>query len=253
MPEVETRAEDGVLVITLNRPEARNAVDLALAQGLADALDALDADPELRVGIVTGTGGTFCSGMDLAAFGRGEVPRIPGRGFAGITRRAADKPLIAAVAGYAVAGGFEVALACDVIVAERTARFGLPEVRRGLTPAAGGALRLPGRIPYHVAMEILLTGELFDAVRAAELGLVSRLAEPGEALQEALALARTMAANAPLSLRAIKQIVAAAPGWPPAERFERQEAITAAVAASEDAREGARAFVEKRAPEWRGR
>lgn len=253
MTEVETRSEGDILVITLNRPHARNAVDAALARGIADALDGLDADPGLRVGIVTGAAGTFCSGMDLAAFARGEVPRIPGRGFAGITRRSAAKPLIAAVEGYAVAGGFEIALACDLIVASDTARFGLPEVRRGLTPAAGGAFRLPRRIPFHVAMELLLTGDLFGAERAHALGLVSRLTAPGCALEQAMELARVIAANAPLSVRAVKEIVSAAPGWPPGEEFDHQESIAAAVAASEDAREGSRAFVEKRAPVWRGR
>jgi enoyl-CoA hydratase/carnithine racemase len=178
-PAVLSEAADGVLTVTLNRPEARNAVNRQLAGAVAAALEGLDADDDLRVGVITGAGGTFCSGMDLKAFAAGERPTVAGRGFAGIAQRAARKPLIAAVEGYALAGGFEVALACDLIVAARDARFGIPEVKRGLVAAAGGLLRLPRRIPYHLAMELALTGEPVDAPRAKELGIVNRLAEPG--------------------------------------------------------------------------
>src|SRR5436305_12957223 len=194
-----------VLGGTINRPEARNAVNAAVAEGMAAALDSLDADADPRVGIVTGAGGYFSAGMDLKAFASGEgSPYAGDGGFAGITQRAARKPLIAAVEGYALAGGFEVALACDLIVAARDARFGIPEVKRGLVAAAGGLLRLPRRIPYHLAMELALTGEPVDAPRARELGIVNRLVEPGEALASAHALAAQIARNAPLALSAAK-------------------------------------------------
>jgi enoyl-CoA hydratase len=253
MAEVETERLDGILLITLNRPEVRNAVNAALARGVADALDELDADDSLRVGILTGAGGTFCSGMDLGALLQGDNPRIEGRGFAGVVQRGSVKPLIAAVEGYAVAGGFEVALACDIIVAGRGAKFGLPEVRRGLTPAGGGVLRLPQRLPYYVAMELLFTGNTIDADRAYSFGLVSDLVETGGAVDRAVEIARQIVANAPLSVRAIKEIVAASPDWPTDRAFELQSPITSAVSASDDAREGARAFKEKRPAVWTGR
>jgi enoyl-CoA hydratase/carnithine racemase len=175
-----------VLLITINRPDQRNAVNEAVAAGIAGALDDLDAEPELSVGIITGAGKGFCAGMDLKAFVAGERPWVEGRGFAGITQRAADKPLIAAVEGFAVAGGLEVALACDLIVASRGTRLGIPEVKRGLIAAGGGLLRLPRALPRNVAMEMALTGDPIDAERAHELGLVNRLAEAGEALTVAL-------------------------------------------------------------------
>src|SRR3954449_13413382 len=166
---VLTERREGVLVITLNRPEARNAVNRAAAEGIAAAIDELDDDNELRVGVITGAGGTFSAGMDLKAFVAGERPHVEGRGSAGIVQRPPRKPLIAAVEGWALAGGFEVALACDLIVAARDARFGIPEVKRGLVAAAGGLIRLPRRIPYHLAMELALTGDPVGAERAAEM------------------------------------------------------------------------------------
>jgi enoyl-CoA hydratase len=254
MPEaVSTRHEGEVLVITIERPEARNAINAAVAEGIARALDALDGEDGLRVGVLTGAGGVFSAGMDLKAFVAGESSDHPDRGFAGIVRRPPVKPLIAAVEGWALAGGFEVALACDLIVASREARFGIPEVKRGLVAAGGGLLRLPSRIPYHLAMELALTGDPIGAERAEAVGLVSRLTAPGEALPGALELAATIAANGPLAVAASKRILVEAPGWPQDELWERQDEIDAPVFGSEDAREGATAFAEKRPPVWRGR
>ncbi|GAA3759229.1 hypothetical protein GCM10022225_50880 [Plantactinospora mayteni] len=190
--------------------------------------------------------------MDLKAFLAGEKPSIPGRGFAGIVEGPPAKPVIAAIEGYAIAGGFEIALACDMIVAADNARFGLPEVKRGLVAAGGGLMRLPRRIPHHVAMEWALTGDLVTAQRAHEVGLVNRLAEPGMALDAALELARAVAANGPLAVAATKRIIVEAPEWSAAETFDRQREISVPVRESEDAREGATAFKEKRAPRWRG-
>jgi enoyl-CoA hydratase len=252
-PAVLTEQRDGVLLITLNRPDQRNAVNAAVAEGIAAAVDRLDADPELRAGVLAGAGKGFCAGMDLKAFVAGESPLVEGRGFAGIVQRPPDKPLIAAVEGFAVAGGLEIALACDLLVAARGAKLGIPEVKRGLVAAAGALLRLPQRIPYAVAMELALTGDPIDAERAAELGLVNRLAEPGEAVAVAMELAARIVANGPLALAASKRILVEAPGWPAADVWARQTEIVGPVRGSEGAREGARAFAEKRAPEWRGR
>jgi enoyl-CoA hydratase len=250
---VITEERDGVLLVTLNRPDQRNAVNRAVATGIAAALDRLDADDALRVGVLTGAGKGFCAGMDLKAFVAGETPSVEGRGFAGIVQRPAAKPLIAAVEGFAVAGGFEIALACDLIVAARGARFGIPEVKRGLVAAGGALLRLPQRIPYHLAMELALTGDFVDAERAHEVGLVSRLVEPGAAVDAALSLAETIAANGPLALAASKRILVEAPSWPADELWKRQAEISDPVRASADAREGSLAFAEKRTPRWQGR
>jgi enoyl-CoA hydratase len=250
---VLTERRDNVLVITLNRPEARNAVNLALSEGVAAALDELDADDGLGVGVLTGAGSGFCSGMDLKAFVAGEVPYVADRGFGGITRRASEKPLIAAIEGFAVAGGLEVALSCDLLVAARGAKLGIPEAKRSLVASGGALLRLPERIPYHLAMELALTGDPITAERAAELGLVNRLAEPGGALDAALELAATVAANGPLALVASKRILQEAGGWTSDDMWERQGEIAGPVMVSEDAREGAVAFAEKRTPQWKGR
>ena len=252
-PAVRTERRGRVLLVTLNRPDQRNAVNAAVAGGIAAALDALDADPALSVGVITGAGKGFCSGMDLKAFVTGESPTVPGRGFAGITQRAADKPLIAAIEGFAVAGGLEVALSCDLIVAARGARLGIPEVKRSLVAAGGGLLRLPRMLPRNIAMELALTGELIMAERAHELGLVNRLTEPGAALGAGLELAEAIAQNGPLALAATKRILVESVDWPDREFFARQEAIAAPVRDSEDAREGATAFAEKREPVWTGR
>ena len=252
-PAVLTERRERVLVITINRPDQRNAVNAAVAAGIAAALDELDADPGLSVGVLTGAGKGFCAGMDLKAFVAGESPYAGDRGFAGITQRAATKPLIAAVEGFAVAGGLEVALACDLIVASRGARLGIPEVKRSLVAAGGGLLRLPRVLPRNIAMELALTGDPIEAERGFELGLVNRLAEPGQALDTALALAEAVAVNGPLALAATKRILVESADWPDAEFFDRQGQIAGPVMASEDAREGATAFAEKRAPVWRGR
>jgi enoyl-CoA hydratase len=251
--EVRTEVVDGVLVITINRPQARNAVNVAVAEQLAAAMDRLDGDDSLTVGIVTGAGGTFCSGMDLKAFAAGEVPRIPGRGFAGMCERPADKPLIAAVEGWALAGGCEVALACDLVVAATDAAFGIPEVKRGLVAGAGGLIRLPRRIPAGIAMELALTGDPLPAPRAHALGLVNVLSEPGQALAGALTLARRIAANGPLAVRTTKQIMLAQADWSAEERWTRQATFTEPIFTSADAVEGAKAFAEKRAPVWKQR
>jgi enoyl-CoA hydratase len=252
-PAVLTERRDRVLVIKLNRPEQRNAVNAAVAAGIAAALDLLDDEADLSLGVLTGEGKGFCAGMDLKAFVAGESPYAGDRGFAGITRRASVKPLIAAVEGFAVAGGLEVALACDLIVAARGAKLGIPEVKRSLVAAGGALLRLPRAIPRGIAMELALTGDPILAERAHELGLVNRLAEPGKALETALALAGEISVNGPLALAATKRIMAESVDWPESEFFERQGKIAGPVMASEDAREGSRAFAEKRAPQWRGR
>jgi enoyl-CoA hydratase len=253
MSEVLTERRDNVLIVTLNRPEAKNAVNEALARGVAAAMQTLDADPDLRVGIITGAGGTFCAGMDLKGFLRGENPTVDGRGFAGLTQAPPKTPLIAAVEGWALAGGCEVVLACDLVVASTEAKFGIPEVKRGLVAGAGGLLRLPNRIPYHLAMEFALTGEPVTAETAHRYGLVNRLTEPGKALDGALELAAQVAANGPLAVAVTKEIVRSAGDWTEDEGWEMQSKLLPPVFASEDAREGATAFAEKRPPVWKGR
>lgn len=247
---VETRGN--VLVMTLNRPQVRNAADFELATAMAQAIDELESRDDLRLGIITGAGGNFCTGMDLKGFLKGSRPTIPGRGFCGVAEAPPRKVLIAAVEGYALAGGFELALSCDLIVASREARFGLPEVKRGLVASAGGLLRLPKRLPFHIAMECILTGDMLGAERAHLHGLINRLTEPGQALDTALELASVIAANGPLALAASKRIVVESTDWPRAEMFDRQREIVAPIFASADAREGAAAFAEKRKPVWAG-
>lgn len=242
-----------VLVITINRPEQRNAINAAVAQEIAASLDRLDDDSDLFVGVLTGAGKGFSSGMDLKAFAAGERPHVGDRGFAGITRRSSRKPLVAAIEGFAVAGGLEVALSCDLIVASRGARLGVPEVKRSLVAAGGGLLRLPRVLPRNVAVEMALTGDPISAERAYEVGLVNRLAEPGGALGSALELAEVIAANGPLALQATKRILLESVDWPDAEFFARQSEIADPVFGSEDAREGALAFAERREPEWKGK
>ena len=250
--EVLTSEEDGILVVTINRPEAKNAMTKAAAEGIAAAMDRLDSDDNLRVGILTGAGGTFCSGMDLKGFLRGESPSIEGRGFGGIVQKPPEKPLIAAVEGYALAGGLELMIACDLVVASAGAKFGIPEVKRGLVAAAGGVMMLPDQIPERIAMELALTGDFIDAARAYELGLINRITD-GEALVAAKELATSIVANGPLAVRVSKQVIKQSRGWPMDERYTRQTQLIAPVFVSEDAREGAAAFAEKRAPNWKGK
>jgi enoyl-CoA hydratase len=249
---VLTEVDGGIAVITINRPEARNAVNGEVARGIAAAIDEFDAAADVRVLILTGAGGTFSAGMDLKGFLSGDNPTAPGRGFAGLAERPPVKPVIAAVEGYALAGGFEIALSCDLIVASEAAKFGLPEVRRGLVAGAGGLLRLPRRVPYHLAMEIALTGEHFTAERLQRAGLVASLTGAGEALAGARELAARVAQGAPLALAASKRIIVESADWPSADAFARQGEVMAPVFTSADAREGAIAFAEKRAPVWRG-
>jgi enoyl-CoA hydratase len=250
--EVLVEESDGVAVLTINRPKARNAVNGAVARGIAEALDALDARPDISAYVLTGAGGTFCAGMDLKGFLTGDFPVVEGRGFGGLTESTPKKPLVAAIEGYALAGGFELALACDLIVASSASTFGLPEPKRGLVAGAGGVMRLPKRIPYHIAMEMALTGDHYPAARLYELGLINRITEPGQALDGALELARKIAANAPLALAATKKVVIESQDWSLEEMFKRQGAIINPVFGSKDAMEGAAAFAEKRAPRWKG-
>ncbi len=250
--EVLVEAREGVLIVTLNRPEAKNAASKALSELVAAAMERLDGEDDLRVGIITGANGTFCSGMDLKGFLRGERPYVKGKGFAGLTESPPRKPLIAAVDGYALAGGFEIMLACDMAVANKGAKFGIPEVKRGLACAAGGLLRLPRQIPPRIAMEYILTGDFMDAQRAYDLGLVNRLTD-GPALDAALELAAAITANAPLAVERSKAVVVQSREWSEAEMWSKQSDVLGNLFTTEDAREGAAAFAEKRKPNWKGR
>jgi enoyl-CoA hydratase len=252
-PEVLVEQRDRILIITINRPKAKNAVNAAVSRGLADAMDRLDDDAGLSVAILTGAGGSFCAGMDLKAFAAGEPVRDPVRGFAGLVERPPAKPLIAAVEGWALGGGFEIVLACDLVTAGKSARFGLPEVRRGLAARGGGVFRLPRRLPHVLAMELIVTGAALDAPRAEHFGLVNRLVDDGQALAAALELAAQVAANAPMSVRASKAVALDSADWPLAEGFQRQRAYLEPVFASEDAAEGVTAFRERRVPVWQDR
>jgi enoyl-CoA hydratase len=249
---IRTEVSDGVAIITIDRPQARNAVNGEVARGIAAAIEDFDARADVSVLVLTGAGGTFSAGMDLKGFLTGDSPIAPGRGFGGIAERPPNKPVIAAVEGYALAGGFELVLACDLVVASEEAKFGLPEVRRGLVAGAGGLLRLPSRIPYHIAMEIALTGEHFAADRLAEAGLVNKLVPAGQALPAAVELARKVALGAPLALAASKRVIVESADWAANEAFAKQGEIIAPIFRSKDAMEGAAAFAEKRPPAWRG-
>ncbi|AWH93093.1 crotonase/enoyl-CoA hydratase family protein [Dietzia lutea] len=245
---------EGVRIIHIRRPEARNSIDLDTAKSLSASFEDLDSHDEARVGVLVGDGGWFSAGMDLKAFRRsGERPVIPGKGFGGLTERPPSTPLIAAVEGFAFGGGFEMALACDLIVVAEDAVLGLPEVRRGVLAAGGGLVRLPRLIPRNVASEVALTGEPLTAQRAHELGLVARLTAPGKALAGAIELARQIAKNAPLAVHQSKRIMRESADRPVESAFDFQRPLADEVLQSQDAREGAAAFADKRPPRWSGR
>jgi enoyl-CoA hydratase len=245
---VLTEVRDSVLVITLNRPEAMNAIDTDMARGLLDAVQGLDTEPSLAAGVITGAGRGFCSGLDLKAFAVSGPPQ----GLARFLKTGAQKPLIAAIEGLALAGGLEIALTCDLLTAARDVRFGIPEARVGLFAAGGALFRLPQRIPYGVALEMALTGTPISAEEAHGYGLVNLLAETGGALDAALEMASRIAANAPLSLRATKQLMRRALELPESEFWDVQLGYVNEVFRSNDAKEGAAAFAQKRRPEWSG-
>jgi enoyl-CoA hydratase len=251
--EVLVDVNDGIMTVTLNRPKARNAANKALAEGVAAAMDKLDSDDSIRVAILTGAGGTFCSGMDLKAFVSGETPNVEGRGFAGLTEATPRKPLIAAVEGYALAGGLELAISCDLIVAADDAKFGIPEVKRGLAAAAGGLIKLPRQIPKRLAMELALTGDFISAQRAYDIGLINEMVPAGTALEAAKALAARIVANGPLAVAISKQVILQSEDWSGDDMWQKQQELTMPVFTSEDAIEGSVAFAEKRAPNWKGK
>jgi enoyl-CoA hydratase len=246
---VLTEPRGRVLLITLNRPDAMNAINSALGTGVVDAVARLDADDGLSVGVLTGAGRGFSAGMDLKAFLSEGMPQ----GFMEFLRDGARKPLIAAIEGFALAGGLEIALTCDLLVAAKGAKLGIPEAKVGLFAAGGGLMRLPGRLPYGVAMELALTGDPILAEQAFEHGLVSRLAEPGAAVADALALAERIARNAPLSTAASKLLIRETAGRTEAEFWDFQTSHVRDVFTSADAKEGPLAFAEKRDPNWSGR
>lgn len=247
--EILAEVRGRVLCIALNRPDARNAVNTALGQALLAAVERLDADDDLGVAVLTGSGKGFSAGMDLKAFATDGFPR----GFGEFLERGSAKPLIAAIEGFALAGGLEIALTCDLLVAARGAKLGIPEVGVGLAALGGGLLRLPRRVPYGVAMEMALTGQPISAERAHECGLVARLAEPGEAFDRALELAETIANNAPLGVAVSKQLLRDSQGLTEAAFWKHQVPFAKKIVESEDAVEGPLAFVQKRAPRWQGR
>jgi enoyl-CoA hydratase len=251
-PTILTETKGAVLVITINRPDARNAVDKSVATGMAAALDRLDDDRDLKVGVLTGAGKGFSAGMDLKAFVAGGMPVEGDRGFAGIAQRAAKKPLIAAIEGFALAGGLEIALSCDLIVAAKGARLGIPEVGVGLFAAAGALLRLPRRVGLGNSMRLALTGQPIDADEAYRIGLVDRLAEPGQALATAIALAEVIAKNAPLGVAASKQVLVEGFTMAEDEFWKWQQGPLGKIFSSKDSIEGATAFAEKRPPSWKG-
>ncbi|MBD1319586.1 crotonase/enoyl-CoA hydratase family protein [Gordonia hankookensis] len=253
MPEILTEVTDGVLIMTINRPRQRNAMTKSAAEELAAALDRLDDDPGISVGVLAGGGGTFCAGMDLKRFQLGERPVVAGRGFGGLVQSPPAKPLVAAVEGWALGGGFEMVLAADLVVAGESAKFGLPEVKRGLIARAGGIFRTPQVLPRAVALELLLTGEPMSAAEAERHGLINRVVSDGQAVEVARELAATIAANAPLAVRASKAVARSSRTWTDDEAFAGQVAFTDPVFASADAQEGPAAFAERRPPRWTGR
>lgn len=253
IPTVLVTQEENILVITIDRPAVRNAIDHRTSQALADAMDRLDNDPTVAVGILTGAGGHFCSGMDLKAFVNGERIELPGRGLGGMIETPPLKPIIAAVEGYALAGGFEIALACDLLVASENAVFGLPEVKRGLIAGSGGLIRLPQKIPRQIAMQYALTGDLMTASDARQWGLVNELTSAGQALAAAKVWAQKIAVNGPVAVKMAKHVMSQSVYWSIDELWTKQNQVLETVIQSKDAREGAMAFNEKRSPVWAGR
>jgi enoyl-CoA hydratase len=249
---VLTEVRGRVLLITINRPQAMNSINKATAEAMAEVLDRLDSDPDLAVGVITGTGKGFSAGMDLKGFASGEFPTVPGRGFAGIAQQGARKPLIAAIEGFALAGGLEIALSCDIIVASREAKLGIPEVGVGLFAGAGALLRLPRRVGLGQSALLALTGKPISGEEGHRIGLVDRVTDAGGAVEEALALAETIAANAPLALAASKEVLVEGFTKPDAEFWQWQQKYFQEVFGSKDAIEGATAFAEKRKPNWQG-
>lgn len=250
-----TNVRNGVLTITINRPEAKNAINPAMSEAIAAAIDELDNNDELSVGIITGAGGTFCAGTDLKAYSKGErpSPEVQKRGFAGLVAALPKKPLIGALEGYILAGGLELSLACDLTVCSESSMFGVPEVKLGLVAAQGGVSVLPRIVPRRVALEMALTGSPISAQRAYELSLVNHVVPDGEVMAKARELADTIAANAPLAVAASKSCIYASEDWPTDEIFSNQTPFLKAARESEDAKEGPRAFIEKRAPVWKGK
>jgi enoyl-CoA hydratase len=250
-PVVLVEHRGPVLVITLNRPHVRNCIDGEMAREIASAVERLDGDERLRAGVITAAGQGFCAGMDLRTLSGGDSAFVEGRGFAGLVERPPVKPLVAAVEGFAMGGGLELALACDLIVAAAGSKLGIPEVKRSLLAVGGGLLRLPARVGRNVAMEMALTGEPIAAERAYELGLVNRLAHPGQALEVALALADAIVGNAPAAVAASKRIIVESDGWSAHDRWLRQEEVARPILDSDEVRAGAVTFAEKLETLWR--
>lgn len=242
--------DNGIMVITINRPNARNAINGVVGKGINTALKQLDEDNNLRVAVITGAGGGFCSGMDLKAFASGDT--FDPEDFAWMTNKPPSKPTIAAIEGFAVAGGLEIAISCDLIVASQTAKIAIPEVKRGLVAAGGALTKLPVQATPRIAMEMALLGEHFSTERMMQLGMINRCVAPGKALETALEMAREISRNSPLGVRASKKILLESPHWPKDEVDNRQKTITDRVFASKDAIEGATAYAQKRQPVWTG-
>ena len=252
---VEHEIQGNVAVMRINRPEARNAVNGAVAQGIEAGIDELESNPELWVGVLTGTAEFFCAGADLKLINAGKAGEMMTSkgGFAGIVTRQRSKPIIVAVEGPALAGGLEIVLSCDLVVASRESRFGIPEVKRNLVAAAGGVFRLPRVLPKNVAVEMGITGDPISAQRAYDLGLVNELADPGSALDAALALAARISASAPLAVQKTLELMRDLKDADDTTGIAKSGEAMMALAGSDDFSEGLMAFIEKREPQWKGR